>query len=53
MRSRARCRGFSLAELLTVLGIIGVLVTLSVPALRGVSEGTGMMQALTRIGGTL
>ncbi|MCC6356394.1 MAG: hypothetical protein IT577_21105, partial [Verrucomicrobiae bacterium] len=41
------------AELLTVLGIIGVLVTLSVPALRGVSEGTGMMQALTRIGGTL
>lgn len=42
-----------MAELLTVLGIIGVLVTLSVPALRGVSEGTGMMQALTRIGGTL
>lgn len=50
---RANSRGFSLAELLTVLGIIGVLVTLAAPALKGISESGTMTQALTRIGGTL
>lgn len=51
--ARANCSGFSLAELLTVLAIIGVMVTLSVPALKGVTESTSMTQALTRIGGTM
>lgn len=53
MRAVRGTRGFSLAELLTVMGIIGVLVTLSVPALKGVTESTSMTQALTRVAGTL
>lgn len=53
MRAIRRQRGFSLAELLTVMGIIGVLVTLSVPALKGVTESTAMTQALTRVAGAM
>lgn len=45
--------GFTLAELLLVLGIILTISSLSIPAFRGITEGGSMQVALSKITGAL
>lgn len=46
-------RGFTLVELLTVIGIIVLLMALVMPAMNGIKGGTDLKSATTEISGTL
>lgn len=52
-RRRGRTGGFTLAELLVVMAIIMVVIGMSVPAMKGITEGNAMQSALGKIVGTL
>lgn len=52
-RRRDRAGGFTLAELLVVMAIIMVVASLSVPAMKGITEGGSLQNALGKITGTL
>ena len=51
--SAGACSAFSLLELLVVIAIIGVLSTLLVPAMRGISGGTNLTAASEEFSGTV
>ena len=51
--SAGDCSAFSLLELLVVIAIIGVLSTLLVPAMRGISGGTNLTAASEEFSGTV
>ncbi len=43
------CRGFTIVELLVTIGVIGVLIAISAPALFRVRTGAGMVQSLANL----
>lgn len=52
-RMRFRDQGFSLIELLTVIGVMAILVSVAGPTVSSISKGSQMNQALTEVGGLL
>lgn len=50
---RVRARGFSVLEMLVVLGIVAALVVLAVPALTSAVRGTGLQQAADLLAGEI
>lgn len=48
-----RSSGFSLVELLTVIAVMGLLVSMAVPALTSIAMGNQMNQSLIHLSGTL
>lgn len=50
---KTRAQGFSLIELLTVIGVMTILVSLIGPTVSSISKGSQMNQALVEVGGLL